>query len=206
MPKVTDAHLEARRQQILEAAAACFAQRGFHQTTMHHICQQAELSPGAVYRYFPGKEDIIAAMVSERRREGIAMIRAVVQEQNETLAVLDKLADLFFSKLEDTQGCAVDIELWAEAMSNPRVKELIRLDLCEVQDAFADILRAAQERGEVNTALDARAIAQVMVSFFDGLVLQKSLDPSVDVWPYVTVIKAMMGGAFWVQEKAEGGS
>jgi hypothetical protein len=46
MPKVTEAHLEARRRQIVDAAAACFSQRGFHQTTMQDICKQAALSPG----------------------------------------------------------------------------------------------------------------------------------------------------------------
>ena len=56
MPKVSDAHVEARRQQILEAASACFARQGFHQTSVQDICKEAGLSAGAVYRYFPGKE------------------------------------------------------------------------------------------------------------------------------------------------------
>ena len=54
MPKVTEAHLEARRQQILDAASACFSRQGFHQTTMQGICREVDLSPGAVYRYFAG--------------------------------------------------------------------------------------------------------------------------------------------------------
>ncbi len=37
MPKVTDAHLEARRQQILDAASACFARQGFHQTSIQDL-------------------------------------------------------------------------------------------------------------------------------------------------------------------------
>ena len=52
MPKVTEAHLEARRQQIVNAAFACFSLNGFHQSTMQDICQEAHLSPGAVYRHF----------------------------------------------------------------------------------------------------------------------------------------------------------
>ena len=56
---MTEAHLEA--------AGACFWQKGFHQTTMHEICSHAELSPGTVYRYFAGNENIIAAMVEARR-------------------------------------------------------------------------------------------------------------------------------------------
>ena len=61
MPKVTEAHMEARRRQILEAASACFSRQGFHQTSMQDICREAGLSPGAVYRYYSTKEDIIAA-------------------------------------------------------------------------------------------------------------------------------------------------
>lgn len=56
MPKVSDAHLEARREQILDAAEACFSREGFHQTSMQDICREAELSPGAVYRHFSSKE------------------------------------------------------------------------------------------------------------------------------------------------------
>ena len=47
MPEVTEAHLEARRQQIINAAFACFSRNGFHQTTIQDICQEALLSLGA---------------------------------------------------------------------------------------------------------------------------------------------------------------
>src|SRR3989304_6177982 len=56
MPKVTEAHLEARRSQILDAAWTCFARKGYHQATMQDICQESGLSPGAIYRYFESKE------------------------------------------------------------------------------------------------------------------------------------------------------
>ena len=61
MSKVSEAHIAARRQQILEAARACVARQGFHQTNIQDICKEAALSPGAVYRYFPSKDHIIAA-------------------------------------------------------------------------------------------------------------------------------------------------
>ena len=37
MARVTEAHVEARRNQILDAAWSCFARRGYHQTTMQDI-------------------------------------------------------------------------------------------------------------------------------------------------------------------------
>ncbi len=204
MPKVTDAYLEARKQQVIEAAATCFSQRGFHQTTMQDICKQAELSPGAVYRYFESKEDIIAAMVDERRREGVGLVEAITSRTEDTLSALDEIAKAFFSRLEDPQGCALDIELWAEAQANPRIRESLRVDMADVNATLTEFLRRAQERGEMNPALDAKSISQVMESFFYGLILQRSVDPSIEVWPYVSVIKAMMGGTFWQQRSQEG--
>src|SRR5687768_8974370 len=65
MPKVTEEHVGARRRQILAAALRCFARHGFHRTTMQDIFREADLSPGAVYSYFKGKDDLIVAIIVE---------------------------------------------------------------------------------------------------------------------------------------------
>src|SRR5215469_137769 len=65
MPKVTEEHVQARRRQILSAALRCFARQGFHRTTMQDIFREADLSPGAVYSYFTGKDELIAAIILE---------------------------------------------------------------------------------------------------------------------------------------------
>lgn len=195
MPKVSEAHLQARRQQILDAASECFAEKGFHPTTMHDICQVAELSPGAVYRYFGSKEEIIEAMVDERRRQGIELMKAA-GERNDTVQALEEMARIFFAKLEDPAGCALDIALWSEATRNPQIRERLRDYGRSVRDAFAGIVRGLQERGVVNPALDADAVAQVHVSFFEGLVVQRAIDPEIDVWSYLEAVRAITNGQF----------
>ncbi|GIH20861.1 TetR/AcrR family transcriptional regulator [Rugosimonospora africana] len=65
MPKVSDAHRQARRREILDAAAACFARQGFHRTSMQDIVRESGISAGLVYRYFAGKDDVIAAIVGQ---------------------------------------------------------------------------------------------------------------------------------------------
>jgi AcrR family transcriptional regulator len=201
MPKVTEAHLEARKRQIVDAAAACFSRKGFHHTTMQDICREADLSPGAFYRYFDSKEQIISQMVQERRREGVGLIDTARRYHRSTLGALDEIADAFFYRLEDSQGCAVDISLWAEAQSDPAIRDLLKADVRDIADALRGLIATAQSRGEINPELDAQAVAQVMNSMFQGLVLQRSIDPGVAIGPYVAVIKAMMGGGFWLKRK-----
>src|SRR3990172_676413 len=99
MPKVTQAHIDARRQQILDAARACFGRRGFHQTTTQEICREAGLSPGALYGYFRSKEEIIEAMGEETRRRNAALIETI-KEGADTFQALDLLASAFFRELD----------------------------------------------------------------------------------------------------------
>src|SRR6478736_8387639 len=65
MPKVTDAHRESRREQILVAAWKCFSRNGFHSTSMADVIAEAGLSAGAVYLYFRSKDDIIVAVATQ---------------------------------------------------------------------------------------------------------------------------------------------
>ncbi|MFD6162868.1 TetR/AcrR family transcriptional regulator [Nocardia sp. NPDC060256] len=66
MPRVSKEHLAARRQQILDAAARLFAERGFARTSMNDVVREAGLSMGAVYRYFPSKAELIIAVCEGR--------------------------------------------------------------------------------------------------------------------------------------------
>ncbi len=63
MPRVTPeakVRLEdARRAQILAAAARVFARRGYHRATVAEIARAARLSEGSIYNYFRGKEDLL---------------------------------------------------------------------------------------------------------------------------------------------------
>src|SRR3990170_8142214 len=68
MSRVPEAHVEARRNQIVDAAWACFARKGYHQTTMQDIATEAGISAGAIYRYYPSKEGVLKA-INDRSQE-----------------------------------------------------------------------------------------------------------------------------------------
>ncbi len=53
---------DSRRERILEAAERAFVRHGFHAATMSHVAEEAEMSAGNLYRYFPSKEAIVEAL------------------------------------------------------------------------------------------------------------------------------------------------
>lgn len=196
MPKVRQHHLDARRRQILDAAAACFARKGFRQTTMDEICRESDLSMGAVYRYFRSKEQIIEAMAeAARARRGELVV--AMREATSTREALEALAHTFFSVLEyDWEAWALEPELWAEALRNPGVERMVTETMEGIREPLTELVREAQEQGEIDPELDADSAARVIVSFFDGLVLQRALDPALDVWRYVEVMRGLLRGTF----------
>src|SRR5277367_3106811 len=66
-----------RRQEILAAAERAFVRHGFHAATMGHVAEEAGMSAGNLYRYFPGKESLVeglCTMDSEERAANFAML------------------------------------------------------------------------------------------------------------------------------------
>jgi len=68
MPTSTDPIREqlikARRNQILDAAAAVFAEKGFHRATTKEIARTAGVSEGTIYNYFDSKADLLIGMMT----------------------------------------------------------------------------------------------------------------------------------------------
>src|ERR1700759_3376922 len=84
---------ELRREQILAAAAALFARRGFHGVTIDDIGAAVGMSGPGLYRHFPGKEAVLAQLllaVSERLlAEGSRRVVAAPDPERALDALLD---------------------------------------------------------------------------------------------------------------------
>jgi AcrR family transcriptional regulator len=133
MPKVTEAHLEARRSQILDAAWTCFALKGYHQATMQDICQESGLSPGAIYRYFESKEAILKAINERSQEMGRALVeeaRSLVGGPLNTLEVIGQTMLSYFRDPMAETTTRINIEIWPE---------IIRNGSCKAEDTLAGV-------------------------------------------------------------------
>ncbi len=149
-PRVTKAHLEARRREILAAGFHCFARAGLHATTMQDIADEADLSAGALYRYFESKEALVRALAADsagRRAEAFGRL--------EPGGGADALADLVFEMMGALQtddgeaSVRLDVRLWAEMLDRPEDRELVLDAFASVAEPVAAYVRAERKAGRI---------------------------------------------------------
>src|SRR3954453_12899678 len=74
MPKVSEEHLEARREQILEGARRAFARHGYEGATVARLEEEIGLSRGAIFNYFPDKWSLFFELASRDQYELTALL------------------------------------------------------------------------------------------------------------------------------------
>jgi AcrR family transcriptional regulator len=178
--RVTEEHVEARKSQILDAAWECFAELGYHQTTMAAIAAAAGLSTGALYLYFENKDALMQA-IGERSREinrrVVLDARANSDDPLTALSAVGRTMLAVFSDPRFEETTRVNIEIWPELLRNETLKTNLRNDLTFWKDAVEHFLRDAQTEGEVRADVNPRAMALLLIVAWEGIRHYKLADP-----------------------------
>jgi TetR/AcrR family transcriptional regulator len=90
-----------QREEMLAAALDLFAQRGYHNTSMHDIADQAEFAIGTLYKFFQNKEDLYKALVLEQADQFEDAITRAIAEPDD---VVEKLRNYIRTKGERFRG------------------------------------------------------------------------------------------------------
>lgn len=175
-----------RREEILAAAQRCFARSGFHQTSMHEICAEANMSPGGLYRYFPSKEALIAG-IAERDRADAAANFAAASEAPDFFAALEQLARHYLIERTDEE-IALCAEVRAESRRNPDIARIHDGINTGVHAGLVEVFRKASARGQIPAGLDFDRIVDVLLALGDGIEQRRAADPDFDVEPLLPYV------------------
>jgi AcrR family transcriptional regulator len=178
MPKLKPDTQRARREHILEAAERCFANAGFHRTTMHDICREAAISPGALYVYFDSKEALIAG-IAERDRAEFAERLATLSDAPDFLEALKALGEHYFIN-EPAYKRRMCIEIGLESTRNPRVGEIFQEVDRFVEAGFEQLFARLEAEGRIAPELDIPTVAKLFLLIGDGLFWRRATDPDFD--------------------------
>ncbi len=191
MPKLKPETQAARREHILDAALHCFARAGFHRTTMHDICKEAAVSPGALYIYFDSKEALIAGLC-ERDRAEFAERFATIEQAPDFLAALQELAAHYFVA-ENPDKRRFVVEMGIESTRNQRVCDIYGSVDKYCKDRFVALFRRLQTEGKIAPSVDIMTLAEVFNIIGDGLFWRRAVHTDFDaakVLPTITKLLA----------------
>lgn len=167
MPKISQAAADARRNRILDAAAESFARRGIH-VSVDEICAAAGVSKGALYLYFPSKDDIIQGL-ADRHMADLAPIEGAES--------LDRLCELLLARTggDDPMASRLELEAWTYSLNNDPLRQRLQANTARLREAIGVALEGLQRRGVVTLKSTPEACAAVIETFALGLVSQGAL-------------------------------
>lgn len=192
MPRVSEDHLTARREQILAAARACFLRKGVHTTSMQDLIREANMSVGAVYRYFKSKNEIISA-IAESVAGGIAVRLLEIAGRELPLAdAMDLVLDAIDAQLGPDGHFPLALQIWAEAMIDPAIRDIVRLRYAAMRSAFEVLAKTAVRQGELPADADVEAVAAALFGMMPGYGLQRLIIGTPDHATYLAGIRALL--------------
>jgi AcrR family transcriptional regulator len=192
MPRVSEAHLVARRQQILDAAQTCFNRNGFHATTMQDVIAEANLSVGAVYRYFKSKADLVEAIAIAHADRIVEQVMPLIDEGQPLFESMRAMVG-YIDGLAGADGpFRMALQVWAESLRDERIAETIRTVYSTFRGQFVRIAAQAIKRGHLPADADAEAVGAVLFSLAIGYILQRVLTGSPDTTTYSAGIRTLL--------------
>ena len=165
-----------RRNQILEAALACFAKHGFHEASMHDISAEAGISVGLIYRYFQNKEAVISAMADRHKEE----IHELLERARQAPTLLESLEILFTAHCSEKEPRVISafvVDLYAEAARNPQIAELVRGVLETTMAGVTDVIARSPEAKKAVHGLTPREQAELIFAVARGMLMRDVLQP-----------------------------
>ena len=157
----------ARRAQILEAAEAVFAAKGYHGATTREIAQAADVSEGTLYNYFANKRDLFIGLMASHTDE-----------------LVESIAEVEADSVEDAM-----VQLLAGQLTRMRKNHQFRLFLQEAR------LDPELNRTLVELMLPriSQQVERLMTHLIDARVMRR-VDPEIANW---TLMSAVVGLALF---------
>ena len=169
----------ARPGEIVDAALAVFAEKGFAAARLDEIAARAGVSKGALYLYFETKEEIFRAVVDQAIAPNMLAIRTVIAAHPGPFPDLLRLFGERIGALINTLplGGVVKMVI-GEARNFPEIARVWHDELvAHALGAMTDAIRAAQARGEIRPG-DPRIFAvQLIAPMLMGVIWRETFVP-----------------------------
>jgi TetR/AcrR family transcriptional regulator, transcriptional repressor of aconitase len=163
VPKISEERRTERRETILEGARRCFAVNGYEGATVVKLEDETGLSRGAIFNYFPSKEDLFIELAV---RDSARMSEIWVNDGLE--AVVREVVEL------DPAWLSVYLELFRRVRTDADFRERIEARQKAVAPANRARVEQAQREGEFRDDIAPKDIGTFVNLVLNGLALMRA--------------------------------
>ncbi|MGW1747333.1 TetR/AcrR family transcriptional regulator [Streptomyces sp. NPDC002092] len=179
-PRVTRRRVRTRAN-LLDAAFAVFAAKGFGRVSIEEVCEAAGYSRGAFYSNFDSLDELFFALYQQRAdliADQVSGALALDGPDLDVPAAVDRVTEVL---LLDLDWLLVKTDFLVHAARDPQVAETLLEHRTRLRQAVADRLARAQGLAQLPAVLgDIDGAAHAVVAAYDGVTTQLLLDKDVD--------------------------
>ncbi|MFT3666055.1 TetR/AcrR family transcriptional regulator [Piscinibacter sp.] len=136
---------EARPQELIDAALELFAEKGFAATRSEEVAARAGVSKGTLYLYYPSKEELLKAVISQRLSSEIEAVREYARGyRGDCASLLREVFTEWWRRVFDSPTSAVFKLVITEVRNFPEIAAFYR---AEVVDPATALVGSVIERG-----------------------------------------------------------
>jgi AcrR family transcriptional regulator len=174
-------HGNRKKAEIIDAAMALFATRGYRGASLASIAESVDLTQPGLLHHFRSKAELLVAVLNERDR----------RDKEELDARFDRTGVGIFQSLEslvEHNAHARDmVRLFTVLVGEAAVSdthpahEHFASRYSAIAERLAGLIEQGKELNEVGTDVDTNLVARVLIAVMDGLQIQWLLDPTLDM-------------------------
>lgn len=157
------------RRAIIQAAAERFAADGYHGTSYRSLIEASGLSKGALYFHFPSKLDLALETYRTKQRELLAVSLSAGADEGAALERLFATLEARARAYVKDRSLRVLPRLSTDFARDPELAPVVRELHANAVSTFAELVRAAQEAGQIDTSLNAEAVARTIFATIVGM-------------------------------------
>jgi AcrR family transcriptional regulator len=181
---VSPHQLEARRQEILNGARACFARYGYEGATVRLLEKETGLSRGAIFHHFKDKEALFIAVATD---DATAMVETVARN-----GLVQVMRDLANGANADTAGwLGSQLEVSRRLRTDPDFASRWSAPAAALSTATRERLKRQLDAGVIRTDVPIETLVQFLELAYDGLVLHLAMGrPTADLGAVLDLVEA----------------
>ena len=173
--KAREAFHEVRRSEILDAATSVLVRKGA-EATMQDFAAAVGLTAGALYRYYASKEDLVDAILAECARRNAELFDEAEAHSASPLEGLiaagaSAWAGLREEDRRERSALHLETALAAYRREDNRAGTRMAGIWRDLIGRATGLVRQAQQRGELDTSIDAATLGLTLIAAHQGLVL-----------------------------------